>query len=176
MPAHLNELGHRLRELASEVREAMAELAGDSLGRAVRDALTRFWRKLPGPAESTRPRPARSAGYDWTEDPTDPWGHNESGWSDRQYRPPMPPPTERQDAEKVPDTAHLFALALHAGGWWLQRYGSWLGAVGLGCTIGGVALIGGRAAIAGFNLLEAVSELYTLNNLLSRGGKALTDG
>jgi hypothetical protein len=174
-PSHLNDLGLRLRELAAEVRGAVAELTGEALGRAVRDALMRFWRQLPAAAAAPRPQAPRASAYDWSDDPTvEPWRREESGWADEEYRPPMPATVERPDADNAPSTAHLFALALHAGGWFLQRYGSWLGALGVGCTVGGLALLGGRAAVAGFSLLQAVSELYALNNVLASSGDALT--
>jgi hypothetical protein len=173
-PTHLNDLGLRLRELAAEVRGAVAELTGEALGRAVRDALMHFWRQLPAPAAAPRPQTAHASAYDWSDDPTvDPWRRHEPDWEE-EYQAPIAPAPSRPETE-VPATSTLVALALHAGGWWLQRYGTWLGALGIGFSVGGLAYLGGRTAIAGLNLLEAVSELYSLNNLLSSGSKSLSD-
>src|ERR1700722_19384929 len=100
-PAHLNDLGLRLRDLASEVRGAVAEFTGDALGRAVRDALTRFWRRQPDSASRPRPQATEAAPYGWTDDPAnDPWRAEEASWSE-EYRSPMPAAPDRQNAEVV---------------------------------------------------------------------------
>ena len=46
---HLQCLADQLGDLAVEIRSSVAGLAGDALGRAVRDALLRFW-KRPAPS------------------------------------------------------------------------------------------------------------------------------
>ena len=68
---------------------------------------------------------------------------------------------------------HLLALAMKAAGWYLQRRGSWLGALGLGLLVGGVALVGGPLALAGLGLVEAASEAIALNHLLFLGAGTL---
>lgn len=166
LPEHLHELTGRFYDLANQVRDAVSELVGETVGNAVRDVIHRTWH--PKPVESVRHRE-----YDLDED--------ERGFRDR-YRNDYDDEEEfreRSDdnasesvagnakaSAAVPRSA-LMALGLQTVGWWLRKRGSWLGALSLGCMVSGLTLLSGPVALAGINLLEAASDLYSINQMLT---------
>ena len=168
LPRHLRDLGHYLGELSSRVRESIAEAVGNTVAGAVRDSLTRIWDRPAHREPPTRRREPEIDPYDWTEPLT------EEQWLQEQRlaeddRPAAQPAVE----EPVVTKTQLLALAMKAAGWYLQRRGSWLGALGLSLLVGGVALVGGPLALAGLGLVEAATQAVALNHVLCVGAGAL---
>lgn len=170
IPDHLNHLGEQLHELAIEVRSSVAGLTGDAIGRAVRDVLIRFWQQSS--VIQTVPRHAMERGpYDWSDDPNgECWETGRQRWDEPGVAMPAP-----KIITSFPMTGNA-ALALQAAGWMLQTKGSWMGAIGLGLTIGGLAFVGGRSLIAGIGLVDAAVDLTALVGLLASGAKWLRTG
>jgi hypothetical protein len=167
LPAHIQELGSYLRELSAQMRESVAQAVGNTVGRAVQDGLTRLFHHPPVAEVSSQRLEPEIGAYDRSDPIRDnDWGLDEP--RDDEPRPIANSSTVAPEPALV--TAHgLLALALKATGWWLSRRGSWVGALGLGLLVGGIALVGGPIAVAVIGLAEAACEAVALNNLLSTG-------
>ena len=165
VPEHLQNFGEQLRELAIEVRSSVAGLTGEAVGRAVRDVLLRFWHRSPGVPIIVQHDSMQHDPFAWPNTPVDGWDRDQPHWHEPGGMPP------RQGASGFP--AAKAALALQAAGWMLHSKGSWLGAMGLGLAIGGLAFFGGRTLAAGAGLLDAAVDLTTLVGLLASGAKLL---
>jgi len=156
LPVHLERLTGQLGDLATELRTSVAGLAGDAIGRAVRDALLRFW----GKTSRSNPRPARE------EDDSSGWSNDEWDFRPPSWDEPVEAPVDR--TSETPRLAHV----LQACGWLLQ-HASLLGLCGVGATVGGILLFRGSLGIPGIDLVNAVAEIATLIALLSNGSKQL---
>ncbi len=158
VPAHLARFAEQLGELALDLRASVAGLAGDAIGRAVRDALLRFW----GKAAATNRHLAQEVGeqYGW---PTQEWDGESPPWEE-------PAPASSPIPE--PEQPSRLALALQTGGWLLQ-HGSLLGLLGVGAVFGGVFLFRGSLAVSGIDLVNAVTEITSLLALLTSASKQL---
>ena len=168
LPRHLRDLGLYLGELSTRVRESVAEAVGNTVAGAVRDSLTRIWERPAHREPPPRRREPEIDPYDWTEPLTEEQWIEEQRLAD-EYRPAPQPPVEESAVTKT----HLLALAMKAAGWYLQRRGSLLGALGLSVLVGSVALVGGPLALVGLGLAEAASEVFALNHLLTLGAVTL---
>ena len=128
--ARLERLHRALAGLARRLREAVAALAGEHAGAAVRDAIAAALGQsaLP-PSAPEQPRYGRPSYHDpypydpgeatyrgdapyQEEDPNDFWGE-----PTRASDPPPPPPAE---AVKAPRRWSLLPAALEALGWWAR--------------------------------------------------------
>ena len=149
LPSHLNELSDNLAEISSRVRTSIGDVVGNTAAQIVRDTLKRLWSGSPGntsqPFRQEReldpgawPDPRDDDGWDFHEDPL--------GEAD------IPRPATDAPSEAIPlPTTQIAALALKAAGWYLYRRGSWWGALGVGCGVGGLAIVGGQIVIAGWD-------------------------
>lgn len=169
LPEHLHKLAGRLHELADQVRDAVSELVGDTVGNAVRDVIQRAWR--PKPALSSAGNiPCREYELDEEERAYREYYAQEYG-EDFEHEQSCDASTadSANPSSANPSVAKsaLLALGIQTAGWWLRQRGSWLGALGLGCIVGGLTVLGGPIAIAGVNLLEAASDIYSINQMLN---------
>ncbi|MCE9533870.1 MAG: hypothetical protein K8T89_22495, partial [Planctomycetes bacterium] len=82
IPRHLERFAEQLGDLTTELRSSVAGLAGDAIGKAVRDVLLRFW--------NATPRTDRYASreeedpYAW---PRDEWEQRERSWEEPEREP-----------------------------------------------------------------------------------------
>ncbi len=170
LPANLQDLASKLRSLALRVRSAVGEQVGENASRAVRDLLERVWHN-PAEREVER-RPLRSADA-WPSETDDDWLSDEQAWEQALSQPRRRDEPGMMSPNSRPSTEAIGALVLQAGGWWLHRRGSWLGAFGVSVLVGGLLYYGGPLAVAWFSLLEAVCDLYSLDGLLNAGGQMI---
>ena len=152
VPVHLEHFADQLRELAQEVKASLAGLAGEAVGRAVRDVLTRFWRQSPRQSYRERHAYGRQR-EEWEDD--DPY--------DEEAPSPSPP---------VSHSSPRLALAFQVAGWLLQNR-SWIGLLGVGLGVGGIVYFSGHITVAGFNIINGVADLTALLMLLNSGDKLL---
>lgn len=147
---HLRRLADQLVDLANEVRASVAGLTGEAIGRAVRDILLRFWkRSVPPPAWN-------DAVEGWSNDP----------WDRRAAFEAQSAQVSAPTANATSTTAAKLALALQSGVW-LLKYGSVLGAAGVGVTVGGLLLFRNTLGLTGIDLASAVVEIASLIGLLA---------
>lgn len=170
IPEHLQIFGEQLRELALEVRSSVAGLAGEAIGRAVRDVLLRFWQRAPATPIFPQREPMTHGPYNWSDPSPDAWERGQRRWDEPSVAPATPLITAPFPS------ARNTALALQAAGWMLQTKGSWLGAIGLGLAIGGLALVRGRTLAAGAGVVDAAIDLTTFVGLIASGAKLLRSG
>ena len=153
LPDHLERFADQLRELAQEVKASVAGLAGDAVGRAVRDVLSRFWRQSP--RQSYRERHA--------------YGRQREEWEDDDpYDEEAPSPSNQPALTSSP----RLALAFQVAGWLLQNR-SWISLLGVGLGVGGIVYFSGHITVAGFNVINGVADLTALLMLLNSGDKLL---
>lgn len=166
VPEHLHRFGEQLRELSVEVRASVAGLAGEAVGRAVRDTLTRFWQQNPrSPIASSRD-PMQRESHGWGDEPSgDSWESEEPRWEEPPQRASTPP------ARSSTSWTNRASQVLQATGLLLQQNGSWITAISAGLGLGGLTLLSGRLAVRGFDFVEAVVDLSALYWLLSSGSK-----
>ena len=165
VPDHLHRFGDQLRELAVEVRHSVAGLAGEAVGRAVRDTLTRFWQQNSrSPIASSRD-PMQRESHGWGDDPSDDSRESEEPRWEEPQRTSTPP------ARSATSFTNRASQVLQATGLLLQQNGSWITAISAGLGLGGLTLLSGRLAVRGFDLVEAVVDLSALYWLLSSGSK-----
>jgi len=157
LPDHLQELADHFSRLTARVRAAVAEAVGETVSRAVTGLMQRSFKGQPL-LEPRRPEPED----DW-QTARDPWHPDEAYWPHDYPEEPEPP----KAVTPKPSTLGLWAVALHGAGWWLQRKGSWLGAMGIALVFGGAAVVGGRVAMAGLGLAETVHEILSLQHALT---------
>lgn len=165
IPEHLHYFGEQLRELAVEVRSSVAGLTGEAIGRAVRDALIRFWHRTPTVPITSHREPMARGPYDWSDPVPEGWERGQPRWDEPSAAPSTP--------LIAPPSARNTALALQAAGWMLQTQGSWLGAIGLGLAIGGLAFVRGRTLAAGVGVVDAAIDLTTFVGLIASSAKLL---
>ncbi|MCE9530718.1 MAG: hypothetical protein K8T89_06275 [Planctomycetes bacterium] len=156
IPKHLERFAEQLGDLTTELRTAVAGLAGDALGKAVRDVLLRFWKTAP-----------RTSHYS-SRDEEDPYGWPRDEWEKREHSWEEP---VSESIESVPPTLRL-ATVLQAGGSLLQ-HGSLLGLFGTGAAVGGVLLFRRSLGVPGIDLVKAIAEIAALIAMLSSASKQL---
>ena len=158
VPVHLERFAEQLRELSHEVRASVAGLAGESVGRAVRDVLLRFWQK-----SSPRRIPERRERYAWERDE----------WDEREREDRWDEPEERVEpqtpASKIP--LSKVALILQMGGWLLET-NPWLLLVA-GVGIGGAALFKDRLSFVSLETVNEITDVASLIAILTTGAKRL---
>jgi hypothetical protein len=158
VPVHLERFAEQLRELSHEVRSSVAGLAGESVGRAVRDVLLRFWQK-----SSQRRFPERREPYTWEHDE---WDERERDhrWDQPEERVEPQPPASKVPLSKV-------ALMLQVGGWLLET-NPWLLLVA-GVGVGGAALFKDRLRIVSLDTINEITDVASLIAILTSGAKRL---
>src|SRR5258706_4304507 len=121
VPHHLRGLAIQFGELTVRVRATIADLVGDTLGRAVRDVLNRLLQRTPSaappPYRGDRD-PDRYGGWSDEDDPFDDGYQRRDNWSPR----PTPAPNTSNNATS--SSSSLVALGLRTAGSWPLRHGS----------------------------------------------------
>ena len=156
VPVHLERFAAQLRELSHEVRASVAGLAGDSVGRAVRDVLLRFWQKSP-----QQRFPERRERYTWERDE----------WDERERDDRWEEPEESVEPQTPASTIPLskVALMLQVGGWLLET-NPWLLLVA-GAGIGGAALFKDRLRFVSLDTVNEITDVASLIAILTSGAK-----
>jgi hypothetical protein len=155
LPAHLGRLGEQLTDLAGRVRAAVADVVGDAVGRAARDAVARLLGRSHVPPGPRGPRA-------WDDEADDDAWEEDGRWE----RP-------TRTASRPDHAGARAALLLQAGGWWLLRRGPIGGAAVLALAAGALAFVALPAGAAGV-LAGAAADLLALDRLC-RAGAALAD-
>jgi hypothetical protein len=166
----LHGLGRHLGEMSGRVRLAVVEAIRATVADMARDAvdLVLFRRGL------NRSMPSR---YHERREEFDPWDDDQvDQWSDREYQDdeePMSVPAYAP-AQAPRSGSYGLAVALAAAGWWLRQQGTLLGAFGVAVAVAAAAALTKRLAWDGMPLVEAASDLLSLQRCLSAVAALLT--
>jgi len=151
VPQHMERLAEQLGDLAVEIRSSIAGLAGESVGRVVRDVLLRFWGTQPA-------LPHDNDECSWPHEEWEPTTHVK----DESHRVPVRPVT----------SITWLAVVLQTGGWLLQ-HATGLGWVSISAAAAGMLLCRGSLGPAGGDAINAVAEIASLVALLVSASKQL---
>jgi hypothetical protein len=159
----LHNLGRHLGDVSRRVRLAVVEAIRATVADMARDAVDRVlvhggWnRSLP------------SRYYHEPRDEFDPWDDDQvDQWPDRgdDEEEPLPVPAYGS-AQPTRHGSYGLAVALAAAGWWLRQQGTLLGAFGVAVAVAAAAALTKRLAWDGQPLMEAASDLLSLQRCLS---------
>lgn len=156
LPAHLERFADQLSNLSLEVRNSVAGLAGDAVGRAVRDVLLSNWQS----SGHLLRQPERSG---WNHH--DEWENEDEDW---EQLPDIPVDSESSLVGSTPK----LALALQAVGWFLE-HGTLTGLLGTGLSVGGLALLRRHLKSSQSEVIRSVADVASLLMLLGSGAKSL---
>jgi hypothetical protein len=161
----LHELRRDLRELAERVRQAVVETVRDTLADLTRDTVDRMFHYRPRRPQYSARAQHHGQEYDpWRDDP-DPDYRTERHWEDADE----PDYSTPQSPARAPAAQSAVVLGLAVAGWWF-RGGKWLGAVGAALLTGMAAAVTDRLPGEGRQLVQAVSDLFSLHRCLSTFG------
>jgi hypothetical protein len=161
---HAGRLSVHLADLSRQVREAVAAVVSDTLGKLAREAVHQLLlRKAPPAAFGAGRQPYRQERDPWRE--SDPWAERdreEQKEEDDYWSETDEDETEEDEAnEVVPVLAaregRLPTAALAAGvataAWWLRRRGTWPSAVGIGLAAVALVWLGDDSTAADLDLM-----------------------